>query len=176
MRPGTRASFDTEGPSWAERGRLGELNAVLSPHGTERRNLFLHTITLYAANRALALNGGPGLLLDYGCGTGRMLRFFRACGWSVVGTEITAEMLEGVRRFGLPEGAQLFLTDGVDIPLPDESVDMIWVCGVLKYSLFPPGAICRGGMGLPGGADGGIGGGKPVLPGSPARAREVYRV
>jgi len=141
----TRVSFETGGPTWAQRAVRGELKAVFSPDGSEQRNLFLHTITLYAARRALALTGSPGVLLDFGCGTGRMLRFFAERGWSVIGTEITAEMLDAARSFGLPGDARIHLTDGVTIPVPDESVDLIWVCGVLKYSLFEPGAVCRGG-------------------------------
>lgn len=176
-----RVTFETEGPTWAERAGRGELSAVFSPDGTERRNLFLHTITLYAANRALALTRNRGVLLDFGCGTGRMLRFFAAHGWSVIGTEITAEMLDEARRFGLPRGAQIHLTDGVRIPLPDESVDMIWVCGVLKYSLFEPGAICRGGSGRSAGglaadAQGkSVPGGKAFVPVYRDIAREMYR-
>lgn len=143
----TKTNFETEGPSWAERASRGELTAVFSPDATDRRNLFLHTVSLYAANRALALTRERGSLLDFGCGTGRMLRFFAAHGWSVIGTEITSEMLDEARRFGLPNDAQVHLTDGVAIPLPSECVDMIWVCGVLKYGLFEPGTICRGGSG-----------------------------
>ncbi len=143
----TRMSLETEGPSWAERAGRGELSAVFSPDGTERRNLFLHTVSLYGANRALALTQERGVLLDFGCGTGRMLRFFAAHGWSVIGTEITPEMLDEARRLGLPDGAQVYLTNGVAIPLLNESVDMIWVCGVLKYSLIEPGAVSRGGSG-----------------------------
>ena len=143
----SRVNFEPDGLSWAERGSRGELAAVFSPEGAERRNLFSHTVSLYAAYRALALTRMRGTLLDFGCGTGRMLRFFAAHGFSVIGTEITSEMLNEARRFGLPEGARVYLTDGVSIPLPNESVDMIWVCGVLKYSLFEPGAVCRGGTG-----------------------------
>jgi len=141
---GSGVNFETEGPKWADRASFGELAAVLAPYGGERRNLFLHNIHLFAAQVVLQLRREPGVLLDFGCGTGRMLRFFSQHGWSVVGTEITAEMLEEARRFGLPPGTQLHLTDGVSIPVDDQSVDLIWVCGVLKYSLFEPGAFCRG--------------------------------
>jgi SAM-dependent methyltransferase len=141
----TRVNFETGGPSWAERAHSGELSAVFSPAGTERRNLFLHTVSLYAAQRVLRLRSTPGVLLDFGCGTGRMVRFFAARGWSVVGTEITREMIAEAQRFGLPPGTEVHLTDGVAIPLSDNSVDIVWVCGVLKYALFPPGALCRGG-------------------------------
>jgi len=80
-----------------------------------------------------------------GCGNGRMLRFFSAKGWSVIGTEITPEMLDQARALGLPTTAQLYLTDGVSIPLQDRSVDMIWICGVFKYLLLEPNSRARGG-------------------------------
>ena len=57
------------------------------------------------------------------------------------------DMLSQARKFGLPLGSQVCLTDGVSIPLRDRSVNMIWVCGVLKYSLFEPSSACRGGSG-----------------------------
>ena len=56
-------------------------------------------------------------------------------------------MLSQARKFGLPRGSEVYLTDGVSIPLRDRSVNMIWVCGVLKYSLFEPDSACRGGSG-----------------------------
>jgi ubiquinone/menaquinone biosynthesis C-methylase UbiE len=115
--------------------------------------------------------------LDFGCGTGRFVRFFAANGFSVIGTEITMEMLAQARQFGLPPGCLLVQTDGISIPLADQSVDTIWVCGVLKYSLFPPGSICRGGIGV---AEKGQGGSspdeKPFIPCYQDIAREMYRV
>ena len=151
---------------------------MFSPDGADRRNLFCHTVSLYAANRAIALTRERGVLLDFGCGTGRMLRYFGAQGWSVIGTEITPEMIDEARRHGLPQGATVHLTDGVAIPLPDQSVDMVWVCGVLKYSLFEPGAICRGGTGRSSsGTQGGLAEDeKPFVPVYRDVAREMYRV
>lgn len=168
--PASNRRFETGGPGWSARAGSGELRAVFSPNGTPGRNLFLHEVSLYAARRALALAPAPGVLLDFGCGTGRMLRFFAAHGWKVIGTEITPEMLDEARRIGLPPGTEVHLTDGIRIPCPDASVDMIWVCGVLKYALFEPGASCRGGA-LPEGA--------PSVPFQPVAdqiAREMFRV
>jgi SAM-dependent methyltransferase len=174
----SRVNFETEGPTWGERASRGELSAVFSPDGADRRNLFCHTQSLYAADRALALTPERGVLLDFGCGTGRMLRYFGAHGWSVVGTEITPEMIDEARRHGLPKGASVHQTDGVAIPLPDASVDMVWVCGVLKYTLFEPGAICRGGTGRSSsGKQGGLAEDeKPFAPVYRDVAREMYRV
>jgi len=124
------------GLSWSKRAQLGELEAVLYAGGSERENLLMHAQSQFGARVALGLRRQKGVLLDFGCGTGRMLRFFGARGWKVVGTEVTAEMAHAARRFGLPRVAQICVTDGVSIPLADDSVDMIWICGVLKYCLF----------------------------------------
>lgn len=131
--------------AWSDRAALDELSSVLYAGGSERANLLMHGSTLVGAKAALALHRKPGVLLDFGCGVGRMLRFFGARGWSVIGTEITAEMLAKAREIGVPPGCRLFLTDGVSIPLPDDSLDMIWVCGVLKYTLLEPSSKSRGG-------------------------------
>lgn len=131
--------FETQGPSWSERASLGELDAVLATGSSDRKNLFLHHLTKFGAKKALKFikrNQKMPSLVDFGCGTGRFVRFFGQRGFKVIGTEITPEMLAEARRFGLPEGTELYLTDGIVIPVPDQSVDMIWVCGVLKYSLF----------------------------------------
>src|SRR5215831_8422405 len=122
-------AFETEGPSWVERARLGELRAVISPTSDDRLNLFMHSVEMYAAKRAIQLRSKPGRLLDFGCGNGRFLRYFGRRGYRVIGTEITAEMLEEARRIGLPHGAEVHITDGVHIPIPDGSVDLIWACG-----------------------------------------------
>jgi SAM-dependent methyltransferase len=139
--------FNHRGMSWSDVAGEPELNAVLYRKGTERENLIMHSASLFGAIVALAYNRkerrGKGIILDFGCGVGRLSRFFGAKGWSVIGTEITAEMVAAARRFGLPKRSQLILTDGITIPLGDQSVDMIWVSGVLKYSLFAPGSPCR---------------------------------
>jgi SAM-dependent methyltransferase len=100
-----------------------------------------------------------------------MLRFFGGLGWSVIGTEVTVEMLNKARERELPAACQLYHTDGVSIPLPNESVDVVWVSGVLKYTLFDESSVSRGGPGPdqvlndPGGE-----------PSYNAVAREMYRV
>src|SRR5918992_1109614 len=95
---GVRAQFETEGPSWNERASAGEMKAVLAPLGKDRGNRFLHGINTYGARMALALAPKRGVLLDFGCGTGRFVRFFGARGFSVIGTEITDGMLSAARE------------------------------------------------------------------------------
>jgi SAM-dependent methyltransferase len=75
-------------------------------------------------------------LVDFGCGTGRFVRFFGERGCAVLGTEITPSMIAEAEAEGIPAGCRLCLTDGTSIPTPDASVDMIWCCAVLRYSLL----------------------------------------
>src|SRR5262245_33012720 len=145
-------TFESDHHSWAERAKLGELTAVLSVGASERTNLLLHSVGLFGARIGLASSRkrvtNQKILLDFGCGTGRMVRFFGMKGWSVFGTEVSPEMLTEAQRIGIQKNAVLALTDGISIPLRSASVDLVWICGVLKYSLFPPGSSCRGGSGV----------------------------
>ncbi len=60
----------------------------------------------------------------------------------MIGTEVTGEMLEQARQLGLPAGCTIVLTDGIRIPLADASVDMVWCCAVLRYSLLVAEPVC----------------------------------
>jgi SAM-dependent methyltransferase len=131
-------TFEDQGLTWAQRAKLGEFRAVLAPDGSEKRHRFMHTVHLRGAKCAMALRRPPATLLDFGCGTGRFVRFFGSRGYRVIGTEVTPEMLEEARRIGVPDNASLVVTDGIHLPVPDQSVDLIWVCGVLRLVAQQP--------------------------------------
>src|SRR5215831_17116913 len=103
--PDELSRFQITSPSWAERAELGELHSVLSPFASEKRNVFLHSTQLVAAKVALSLNRDKDnpVIVDFGCGTGRFVRFFGRRGASVTGGEITREMQEAASRFGGPK-------------------------------------------------------------------------
>jgi ubiquinone/menaquinone biosynthesis C-methylase UbiE len=134
--PDEIGGFQTSGQSWAERADKGELSAVISPTGPERSNQFVHSTQIVGARIAAALAPRTGVVLDFGCGTGRFLRYFGAKGYRMVGTEITLEMLRNARRFGVPSRSMLLRTDGISIPAQARSIDLIWCCTVLRYSLL----------------------------------------
>src|SRR6185369_15691593 len=115
--PDELSLFQTTGASWSERARLGELDAVLTGTGNHARNLFLHHTQLVAARYAATLVPRTGRVVDFGCGTGRFMRFFASRVRSVIGTELTKEMAERAVSLGLPANSTTVLTDGVAIPL-----------------------------------------------------------
>jgi SAM-dependent methyltransferase len=136
--PDEIAKFMPAGPTWVERAQMGELRAVISPTASDRGNDFHHSVHLFGARIALGWKRPGNVMLDFGCGTGRFMRFFGNNGLAVIGTEITFDMLAEAQRIGLSNNSSLLLTDGVSIPVRDSSIDMIWCCGVLRYSLFVP--------------------------------------
>jgi SAM-dependent methyltransferase len=130
---------------WSERARFDELRAVCELGGTAKKNIVMHGATLFAGAKALGLGRRFNLrprILDFGCGTGRMIRFFSKHNCQTVGVDVTFQMLEAAKRHGLPNNSILAHFDGVNIPLKDNSIDIVWACGVLKYTLFPPGSRC----------------------------------
>jgi SAM-dependent methyltransferase len=139
----------SHGAPWSQRAKLGELQAVLDVNGTERRLLMMHGPGLVAARKALSIfheqTDRRPVVLDFGCGTGRMLRFFGNNGCDILGVEVTIEMLAEAKRYGLPSSAWLSHFDGLSIPIKDKSIDIVWVCGVLKYTLLSPVAKSRHG-------------------------------
>jgi SAM-dependent methyltransferase len=158
--------------TWAQSAQLGELRAVCYPYGSESKNTMMHSASLFAAAKALSFANKPRLLeptlLDFGCGTGRMVRYFAQLGWAVLGLDITYKMLEKAKYYGLPRTSQLALYDGRSFPVKGSSVDVIWSTGVLKYILFPPGSRCLGRFSVPSE--------KGFIPTYAEIAKEMYRV
>jgi len=139
--PDEKSLFQTAGPSWAERAPLAGLRSVLSPTGTTRDNSFLHGVHSFGADHALRYFPRGGTMIDFGCGTGRFTRFFALHHRHVVATEVTPEMLERAKSSCNDVPAEFVLTDGVAIPAASASLDGIWCCAVLRYSLFVPNPV-----------------------------------
>ena len=136
--PDEKSLFQTVGPSWSARASLVGLDAVLDPAGSARKNLFLHGIHILGAKRALKYFPRGSAIIDFGCGTGRFTTFFASRQRRVLGTEVTPEMLEQAKKECTVGSCEFALTDGISLPCASESVDGIWCCAVLRYSLFVP--------------------------------------
>src|SRR5579871_6995356 len=136
--PDEKSLFQTSGPSWSERATLGGLRAVLAPSAPSRDNSFLHGVHSFGAMQALKYFPRDGFVIDFGCGTGRFANFFISHQRRVLATEVTPEMLERAKHEVHKGLCQFILTDGISLPSDSASVDGIWCCAVLRYSLFVP--------------------------------------
>jgi SAM-dependent methyltransferase len=68
---------------------------------------------------------GPGTSLDLGCGTGFYLPVLHELGWTPTGVDLSADQLEFARqRAG--DFAELIQADAADLPLSDESFDLVF--------------------------------------------------
>lgn len=90
----------------------------------------------YAAGVAeLGLQEGERVL-DAGCGTGRALPALRtAVGprGTVLGADLTPEMLQVAVRAGRDRDAALLLADVTRLPLPDAALDAVFAAGLLSH-------------------------------------------
>ncbi|WAL63443.1 class I SAM-dependent methyltransferase [Amycolatopsis cynarae] len=88
--------------------------------------------------RAVAELGPPpgGAVADVACGTGRALPELRAAvgeGGTVLGIDLTAEMLAEATRLGRRESAVLVLADAMRLPLATGSLDAVFAAGLLTH-------------------------------------------
>lgn len=76
---------------------------------------------------ALARTEGVGTILDLPCGTGRFTDRLVECGYEVIGSDISFEMMQQASdRIGAMKGLLGFVrADAEHLPLPDSSVDCI---------------------------------------------------
>ncbi|MFF5933584.1 class I SAM-dependent methyltransferase [Streptomyces sp. NPDC012508] len=99
----------------------------------------------YAAAVAdLGLRPGAAVL-DAGCGTGRALTALRAAvgpAGTVIGADLTPEMLEEAVRAGRDKAGELILTDVARLPLRDGALDAVFGAGLISH-LADPAADLR---------------------------------
>jgi SAM-dependent methyltransferase len=98
-------------------------------------------IPAYTAAVAEAALPVGGTVLDAGCGTGRALPVLRAAvgaGGTVIGLDITPQMLTVARTTGRAEHTPLLLADARHIPVADASLDAVFAAGLVNH--FPDAA------------------------------------
>jgi len=79
------------------------------------------------------LGDRPGAALDAGMGSGRLCTELDRRGWTVMGIDVSARMVE-IARTRLPHlAAHLQQASLEDPPFPDESFDAVVATGVLEY-------------------------------------------
>jgi SAM-dependent methyltransferase len=81
-----------------------------------------------------------GVVLDAACGTGRALPALRAAvgpAGTVLGLDLTDEMLLEAVALGRGDGADLVVADVTALPLPDTSVDAVFAAGLISHLSDP---------------------------------------
>jgi SAM-dependent methyltransferase len=80
---------------------------------------------------------GPGdVVLDAGCGTGRALPSLRAAvgeSGTVLGADLTPEMLDAAVRAGRHRSGQLLLADAARLPLRSGVLDAVFAAGLIAH-------------------------------------------
>lgn len=136
--PNELPGFQTEGLTWQERAeQCPGLSAVYAPDNP-RQSRWLAMVHDVCLREALARVRPGDVALDFGCGTGEKAAVLAARAKRVVAVDITPGMLDRARVRCAGMNVEVAQIDGVHIPLPDASVDLVWIAGVLRYSLFVP--------------------------------------
>ncbi|MEV5124173.1 methyltransferase domain-containing protein [Streptomyces decoyicus] len=116
--------------------RPHEVRAFFAPRAADWDTKFPDDGPAYAAGVAeLGLQEGDRVL-DAGCGTGRALPALRAAvgpRGTVLGADLTPEMLQAAVRAGRDRDAALLLADVTRLPLPDAALDAVFAAGLLSH-------------------------------------------
>lgn len=115
-------------------------------HFAERKAMFAHRL-----QELEALRGGPGSVLEIGCGTGQFLEAARERGWTVSGQEFARETVEALAA-RLPGAELAWGVFPQECPYPDASFDLVHMNHVIEHFFDPLAALRRvAGLLRPGG-------------------------
>jgi len=87
-----------------------------------------------------------GVVVDAGCGTGRAMEHLRgAVGprGTVIGVDVTPEMLEAGRAQGRVDVGSLVLGDAGALPLRDGAADAVFAAGLLPHLARPEAGLAE---------------------------------
>lgn len=128
------------GPSWSQRARLPGLAGVLDPaDGRGTKNALIDRVQRLALERALGNLDGQ-VVLDFGCGAGRLSLWALERGATrVVGVDAEPAMVEAAAA-RVPAASFLSI-DGRSLPFDDGAFDVVLCVGVLLYFAREPGGL-----------------------------------
>jgi len=115
---------------------LTETRAFFAERAAAWETKYGHDLPRYA--EAVSETGAPlgGVAIDVGCGTGRAMPALReavGADGTVIGFDVTDEMLDTARQLGRQAYGLLALADADHLPLISSSVDVIFAAGLLGH-------------------------------------------
>ena len=117
---------------WAERAQKGFLASGIDP--LDRRgykNDYIDLLQKAALEEVLELRGDE-VVLDFGCGSGRVSHWIAPRVKRVIGLEVTPEMIEMAKENRVTDNVEFMLYDGFHFPALPVPIDLIFSIGVLQ--------------------------------------------
>lgn len=123
---------DKEMGGWGERARQGFLASGIDPADRRgHKNYYIDLLQKMALEEVLELKGDE-IVLDFGCGSGRISYWIAPRVKKVIGLEITPEMIELAEKNRIAGNVEFALYDGVNFPKFPFVFDLVLSIGVLQ--------------------------------------------
>ena len=119
-------------PDWGKRAQRGFLGSGIDPADTKGyKNLYIDTLQKMVLEDVLEPKGDE-VVLDFGCGSGRISYWIAPRVKEVIGLEVTPQMIELAEKNRSAGNVRFFVYDGVHFPALPEMVDLIISVGVIQ--------------------------------------------
>lgn len=126
--------FQPSSRSWSEHAKKGELRSVIDPNDLlGKKNSYIDTLQKTAIRSVLDIYNRENIVVDFGCGSGRITKYLSLFTNRVIGVDITKEMLDVAKAINKKSNIDYLLVDGMNIPISNGSVDLVVTVGVLQY-------------------------------------------
>jgi len=126
--------FQPVGGLWKEYAKLGVLRSAIDPQNMDnRKNKYIDYIHKQAVKSILPTIHNLDVL-DFGCGSGRFSVILSLKARKVIGLDITPEMIQLAKKENGAKNIHYGTIDGINLPLQDNSIDLILTVWVLQYA------------------------------------------
>ena len=117
---------------WSQRARKGFLASGIDPADKRgHKNYYIDLLQKMALDEVLDLKGDE-IVLDFGCGSGRISYWMAPRVKKVIGLEVTPEMIDLANQNRTDGNVEFALYDGVNFPEFSAKFDLILSVGVLQ--------------------------------------------